>query len=195
MDIITALSGIAAAFGLSTSAGLNAYIPLLLVALAGRFPTGDPLLTLSSPYNALTSWWAIGIIAVLLIIEMTVDKVPAADTVNDIIQTLIRPTAGAILFAANANIITDLHPAIAIIAGLLLAGTVHTAKGVIRPAVTATTGGTGNWLVSIIEDVISFVVSLFSILIPILAVLILAILAYFIIRFARRPRRRKPGYS
>jgi uncharacterized protein YggT (Ycf19 family) len=195
MDIITALSGIAAAFGLSTSAGLNAYIPLLLVALAGRFPTGDPLLTLSSPYNALTSWWAIGIIAVLLIIEMTVDKVPAADTVNDIIQTLIRPTAGAILFAANANIITDLHPAIAIIAGLLLAGTVHTAKGVIRPAVTATTGGTGNWLVSIIEDVISFVVSLFSILIPILAVLILAILAYFIIRFARRPRRHKPGYS
>lgn len=195
MDVVTALGGIAAAFGLSTSAGLNAYIPLLMVALAGRFPADDPLVTLNPPYDTLTSWWVIGFIGLMLIIEMTVDKIPAADTVNDIIQTLIRPTAGAVLFAANAQVITDLHPVIAVIAGILLAGTVHTAKGVIRPAVTASTAGTGNWLVSIIEDVIAFFVSLFSILIPILAIIILGILAFFVFRFARRLRRRKPGYS
>ena len=45
MDIGTALGGISAAFGLASSAGLNAYIPLLFVALAARFPAGDPSLT------------------------------------------------------------------------------------------------------------------------------------------------------
>lgn len=37
MDIITSLTGISSAFGLSTSAGLNAYIPLLIVVLTSRF--------------------------------------------------------------------------------------------------------------------------------------------------------------
>jgi hypothetical protein len=31
---------------------------------------------------------------VLLAVEMTVNKIPAVDTVNDVIQTLFRPAAG-----------------------------------------------------------------------------------------------------
>ncbi len=79
-----AFLSLATAFGLSTSAGLNAYIPLMVVALLARF---TPLVTLNEPYDALSSWWVIGTLAVLLIVEILVDKVPAADTVNDIIQT------------------------------------------------------------------------------------------------------------
>lgn len=193
MDIISALSGIAAAFGLSTSAGLNAYIPLLLVALAARFPTNSPLLNLSEPYDVMGNSWVILVLAILLIIEMTVDKIPAVDSVNDVIQTLIRPVAGAVLFAANAQVITDLSPIIAIIAGLILAGSVHGTKGLIRPAVTATTAGTGNWLVSIIEDVIAVVVSVLSIIIAPLAVALFLILAYVIFRWYRR--RNTPKFS
>ncbi len=184
--MIHALGGISAAFGLASSAGLNAYIPLLMVALAARFPLTDPLLKLSEPYNVMGSWWAIGILAVLLLIEMTVDKIPAVDTLNDGIQTFIRPTAGAILFAANANIITDIHPVLALAAGLILAGSVHAIKGAARPLVTAATVGTGNWAVSIVEDIISFFVSLLSILLPILAGLIALIFLIFVIRFYRR---------
>jgi hypothetical protein len=188
METLTALGGIGAAFGLSTSAGLNAYIPLLIVALAGRFPLNNPLLQLGEPYNALSSGWAIGVLVVLLLIETFVDKIPAVDTINDVIQTFIRPTAGAILFAANANVITDISPVIAIIAGLLLAGSVHAAKGTVRPAVTATTAGTGNWLVSIVEDIIALFVSILSILIPILMSLVLigVILAIILIYLRRR---------
>ena len=51
--MIEAIAGIGTAFGLSGSAGLNAYIPLLVVALAARFPLDDPLLKLSSPYDLL----------------------------------------------------------------------------------------------------------------------------------------------
>lgn len=192
MDIISALGSIAAAFGLSTSAGLNAYIPLLLVALAARFPANSPLLNLSEPYDVMGNGWVIVVLVVLLIIEMTVDKIPAVDTVNDVIQTLIRPAAGAVLFAANAQVITDLSPVIAIIAGLILAGSVHGAKGVVRPAVTATTAGTGNWLVSIIEDVVAFVVSVLSIIIAPLAVLLMALFGFYIFRWYRRRQASKP---
>jgi len=178
------------AFGLAGSAGLNAYIPLLLVALAARFPFNDPLLNLSEPYNVLGSWWAIGIIGVLLLIEMTVDKIPAIDTINDAIQTFVRPAAGAILFAANANIVTDINPVLALGAGLLIAGGVHTVKGVTRPIVTATTAGTGNWVVSLLEDVVAFFTSLLAIFLPVLGVLLLALLLFFWLRFYLRRKNR-----
>ena len=110
--MIEALGGIGAAFGLAGSAGLNAYIPLLIVAVAARYPLADPVLKLSAPYDILTNPWIIILLSILLIIEMLVDKIPAVDTLNDGIQTFIRPAAGAILFAASANVITDISPVI-----------------------------------------------------------------------------------
>lgn len=192
MDIIAALGGIGAAFGLSSSAGLNAYIPLLLVSLAARFPTGKPLLALGEPYDLLANGWVIGVLAVLLIIEMTVDKIPAVDTLNDVIQTFVRPAAGAVLFAANANVITDMSPVLALIAGVLLAGGVHATKGVARPVVTASTAGTGNWLVSLVEDIIAVAISILSILIPIVALFaIVALLLFIVIRYRRRQQHKQ----
>jgi uncharacterized membrane protein len=178
------------AFGLAGSAGLNAYIPLLLVSLAARFPLNDPLLNLSEPYDVMGSWWAIGIIGVLLLIEMTVDKIPAIDTVNDMIQTFVRPAAGAVLFAANANIVNDIHPALALGAGLLVAGGVHAVKGVARPVVTATTAGTGNWLMSLLEDIVAVFTSILAIFLPVLGLLLFALLLFYAIRLYRRRQRR-----
>jgi uncharacterized membrane protein len=178
------------AFGLAGASGLNAYIPLLMVALAAHYPLNDPLLKLAEPYNLIGSWWAIIILSVLLVIEMLVDKIPAVDTLNDGIQTFIRPAAGALLFAANANLITDVHPAISLIAGLLVAGGVHTVKTTVRPVVTASTAGTGNWAVSLMEDIAAFVMTLLAIFIPILGAILLAIGIFFIMRFLHRRRRR-----
>ena len=194
--MIEALGGISAAFGLASSAGLNAYIPLLLVSLAARFPSGDPLLRLAEPYDVMGSWWAIGLLAVLLFVEMTVDKIPAVDTLNDAIQTFIRPAAGAVLFAANANVVTDIHPLLALGAGLFVAGGVHAAKGTVRPLVTATTAFTGNWFVSLVEDIVAFLMSLLAILLPILAgIAFLALVVFIIVVYRRRKRRRNPSFS
>lgn len=187
--MIEGLMNISAAFGLSTSAGLNAYIPLLIVALTARFTN---LINLQEPYDALTSWWVIGALTVLLVIEMLVDKIPAVDSLNDMIQTFVRPAAGALLFAANANVINDIHPALAITAGLILAGGVHAAKGVARPVVTASTAGMGNWIVSLIEDIVAFFVSILSLLIPIvMAVTIIFVLALFARWYVRRRQRKE----
>ncbi len=178
------------AFGLAGSAGLNAYIPLLLVSLAARFPLNDPLLNLAEPYSVMGSWWAIGIISVLLLIEMTVDKVPAIDTVNDAIQTFVRPAAGAVLFAANANIVNDIHPVLALGAGLVVAGSVHAVKGLARPVVTATTAGTGNWLVSLLEDIVAFFASILAIFLPVLGMILLFFFLFYGWRLYQRRKQR-----
>jgi hypothetical protein len=181
--MIESLSGIFTAFGLSSSAGLNAYLPLLIVALTARFTS---LINLQPPFDWLTNPWVIGLLAVLLLIEIFADKVPLVDHANDVIQTVVRPAAGAILFAANANVITDVHPALALGAGLLLAGGVHTAKATVRPVVTATTGGLGNPVVSTIEDIVALVVSVMAILLPILTFIALVVLVAVIWRKWRR---------
>jgi len=182
-----AFLSLATAFGLSTSAGLNAYIPLLVVALLARFTS---LVTLNEPYDALSSWWVIGALAVLLTIEILVDKVPAADTVNDVIQTFIRPAAGAILFAATTNAV-GLNPVLAAICGVILAGGVHVVKAGGRPVVAATTAGVGNPIVSTVEDIVSFVTSVLAIVAPFLvAALIMIALALFTWWYVRRRQRR-----
>lgn len=186
MDLMT---GIFTAFGLSASAGLNAYIPLLLVGLLARYTN---LINLSQPWDTLAHPGIILMLCVLVIIEMLADKIPAVNHVNDLIQTLIRPAAGAIAFAASANVITDVSPVLALAAGLLVAGTVHVAKaGAIRPMVTATTGGAGNIPVSIAEDVVSTVLSFLAIALPVLVGMLMIVLAAFIIYWlSRRANRR-----
>jgi hypothetical protein len=171
--MIEAVSGIAGAIGLSTSAGLNAYLPLLVVGLVARY---TDLITLNGPWDMLTNGWVLAVLAVLLLVEMTVDKIPAIDSLNDIIQTAGRPLAGAILFAAGSGLVGELHPVPAFIAGLLIAGGVHAAKTAARPVVTVITGGLGNWLVSLLEDVLSFIIVVVAILLPLLVLLVIAVL-------------------
>ena len=181
------LLNVFSAFGLATAAGLNAYLPLLVVALLARF---TDLITLEPPWDTLESWWVIGVLAVLLVIELLVDKVPAVDTVNDTIQTFIRPAAGAILFAASAGVIRDASPVLALICGLLISGGVHAAKATARPLVTGATAGTLNPVVSVVEDVISLVLTILAILVPFLALLLLAVFVIWFIRWRRRRRER-----
>lgn len=173
------LTGIFSAFGLSASAGLNAYIPLLTIALLARYTN---LIRLTSPWDTLTNPWIIGFLIVLLAIEFFADKVPAVNHVNDVLQTFVRPAAGAVVFAASAKVISEIHPVLAMVSGLLIAGGVHAVKSVaVRPAVTATTAGAGNVPVSILEDIISSIVSILSIVIPVLIAMVIILFTSWVI--------------
>ncbi|MCK5645343.1 MAG: DUF4126 domain-containing protein, partial [Anaerolineales bacterium] len=127
---------------------------------------------------------------ILGVVEFFADKIPAVNHANDVVQTFIRPAAGAILFAASTNVITDVHPVLAMIAGLFVAGSVHVVKSAaIRPAVTATTGGVANIPVSIAEDVLATGLSILAIVVPILvAAVIILVTSYIIWRLWRRGR-------
>ncbi|MCX7755220.1 MAG: DUF4126 domain-containing protein [Anaerolineales bacterium] len=168
------LLGIFSAFGLSASAGLNAYIPLFTIGIIAHF--FPQAFKLSSPFDLLANPWILILLGVLIIIEFLADKIPAVNHINDIIQTFIRPTAGAIAFAAAARVLTDVSPFVSLVCGLLVAGSVHAAKaGVVRPAVTATTGGAGNVPVSILEDIVSTITSILAIVLPVVIASVLVI--------------------
>ncbi len=179
------------AFGLAASAGLNAYIPLLVIALLAKFTT---LITLAPPWDTLENWWIIGLLGFLVAVEFIADKVPAVNHANDVLMTFIRPVAGAIAFAASTSVISGINPVLAMAMGLLVAGGVHTVKAaVVRPAVTVATGSAGNVPVSMAEDTVATVTSVLSILVPVLIALTLLVLLVWSIWFFDRRRKTKAG--
>jgi Domain of unknown function (DUF4126) len=196
--MIAALTGM----GLSAAAGLNAYIPFLVVALVARF---TDVLTLPASYAWIESWWAIGVGSVLLLTEVVLDKIPAVDTVNDAVQTFIRPSMGGLVFAATSAAeeldrstwMTD-HPWVGVVLGVVVSGLVHTGKVAARPPINATTVGVGAPVVSTIEDGASIGLSLVAVFIPVVVTVLLVGLAAFLVWLwvrVRRWRRRRAGRS
>lgn len=177
------MDGILSGFGLASAAGLNAYIPLLMLGIAGRLGYVD----LASPYGVLSSTAGLAVLAVLLLIEVVADKVPGVDHLNDLINTVIRPAAGGVLFLSSSGAGT-LHPALVALLGIVTAGSIHATKAAARPLVTATTAGLGNPVVSVIEDILSFVAALLAIVAPILVIVFLLILLALTFRLIRRLR-------
>src|SRR6266542_335556 len=112
-----ALLGTASAFGLAASAGLNTTLPLLCVALLTRFG----LIHLAAPYDALSSPVAIGVLALLAVVEFVGDSVPAVDTIVQAAQTPGARAAGPILFASQASLITRVSTEIARAVGRITA--------------------------------------------------------------------------
>lgn len=181
MDVLTGLT-------LAAPAGVNAYIPLFAVALAERFGW----LHLDEPYDMLGSGWAIALIAVLLAVEVVADKVPAVDHVNDAVQTFVRPAAGGLLAVAAAGQGTTSSVAL-LVAGILIAGGVHAVKATARPAINVSTAGIGAPVVSTIEDIGAFVVTVMALLVPVLALVVIVAVVVWAIVFIRRWRRRWSG--
>jgi uncharacterized membrane protein len=179
MDVLSGLT-------LAAPAGLNAYIPLLAVALAERLGW----LQLTSPWDVLGAWWAIVLIAVLLIVEIVADKVPAVDHVNDLIQTVVRPAAGGLL-AVSASGQADASSVVLLVAGVLIAGGVHSVKATARPVINLTTGGSGAPVVSTIEDVLAVAMTALALLVPVLALVATIALVVATLLMVRRWRRRR----
>lgn len=184
--------------GLSAAAGLNAYIPFLVVALAARF---TDIITLPTNLTWIESGWAIGIGSVLLLTEIVLDKIPAVDTINDAVQTFIRPSMGGLMVAATSaaekadeSTWTADNPWVGVVLGVVVSGLVHAGKLTIRPAVDAGTLGMGTPVVSTAEDSASLGLSLIAILVPVLviaALIMLAIVLIVLVRAMLRWRRRR----
>jgi hypothetical protein len=178
--------------GLSAAAGLNAYIPLLLVGLLARF---TDVIVLPEPYRWIQSGWALGVVSVLLVAELILDKVAVVDHLNDVVQTLVRPTVGGVIFAAtsaadqvDSSTWMQQHPWVGVLLGVVVAGAVHAAKATARPLVNATTVGTGTPLVSAAEDATSLGMSLLAVFLPVLVVVVLLLLAWGAVAVLRRRR-------
>lgn len=189
-------------FGLASAAGLNAYIPLLSMGLLGRFTN---LVNLPSGWSWLENGWVLGIVAVLLVVEIVADKIPALDSVNDAVQTFVRPTSGGIVFAsgtaAQTAAVADpgefAHSGqwVPVAIGVVTALVVSLTKSTVRPAANVVTGGVAAPVLSTIEDAASLGLTFLAILIPALVLLLFVALiwgAWWVLR-RRRQRTHTPG--
>ena len=185
MDIFNIFS----AFGLSASAGLNAYIPLLVVSLLAKFTN---LINLQEPWNLMESWWVIGVLSVLTVVEILADMFPGVNHINDIVQSFIRPTAGAIVFAATSSQVGDVSPVLGLIAGLLVSGGVSAVQTLaVRPAVNLATGALGNVPASIGEQATSTVVSVLAVIIPVIVAIIMVMILIIVLIWANNRKRKQ----
>lgn len=184
-------------FGLASAAGLNAYIPLLSMGLLGRYTT---LVHLPPGWSWLENGWVLGIVAVLLAVEIVADKIPALDSVNDIVQTFVRPTSGGIVFASGtaAQTAAVADPAefarsgqwVPVAIGVVTALVVSLTKSAVRPAANVATAGVAAPVLSTIEDTASVGLTLVAILIPALVLIVLIAMAWATFALWRRMRRR-----
>ncbi len=184
--------------GLAVAAGLNAYIPMLIVGLAGRFLD---FVVLPAGWSWLENEWVLGILGVLLVVEIVADKIPVVDTVNDWIQTIVRPAAGGIVFGAGSSSATAVvqDPGqfftsgswVPIAVGIVLALVVHAGKAFARPAINAMTLGVGAPVVSTIEDASSIGLSILALLAPVFVILGIGGLVWAAVALFRRAARRR----
>lgn len=196
MDGLTSqLTTTIAAFVLSSSSGLRAYLPIFALGLAGALgiPTQQVAQSaLGQSYGILTNPIVLAVLGILSVLEVIADKVPGVDHVSDAIHTAVRPVMGALIFAGTNNVVSHQSPLLAGALGLVLAGGVHATKAlVVRPTSTVTTAGIGNPVVSIIEDVVSVTSIVLAIFFPVIALILFIIMAVLVVLIIRRIRRRR----
>jgi hypothetical protein len=197
VDVFELLTGT----GLAASAGLNAYIPLLTVGVLARYTS---LMALPDSWQWISNGWVLTILAALLVVELIADKVPVVDHVNDVVQTVVRPTAGGLAFGAGSTseTVTVSDPGeffssnqwVPIVVGILIALGVHAIKATVRPVINTATGGLGAPVASTAEDATSVVMSIVAILLPVLVLVFLVALVIggpLLIRRARERRRER----
>lgn len=161
----------ALAAGMSWASGFRLYLAVFAAGLLSRLGWLD----LPSGLHALSSWWVIGVAAVLTVAEFVADKVPGFDTVWDSIHTFVRIPAGAILAAAAFG---QLDPQWVVAAGLVggtLAGTAHATKAGTRALINVSPEPVSNWLASFTEDITASGSLLLAFFLPVAFFVVLAI--------------------
>lgn len=178
--------GVCVGLGLSATCGFRVFVPMLGMSIACK--AGH--LTLSPGFEWISSWPAIVAFSVAVIIEVGGYYIPWLDNILDSIATPAAIVAGSIV---TASMVGDVSPflrwSLAIIAGGGVAGVVQASSVLVRGTSTATTGGAANPVVSTGELIASIIGTVLSIMLPVLAIIMIAVIAFIIItRFISKRR-------
>jgi hypothetical protein len=190
MDLLQTLG---LALGAGFSSGLNLYATIATLGLLQRFD----IIHLPGALQVLSHPWVLGIAIALYAIEFLADKTPYVDSVWDVIHTLIRPPAAALLaYGATVAAPPEWRWGAALLAGGV-ALTSHGTKASARAAANTSPEPFSNWILSLGEDALAVWLTWMSTVHPtatIVVVAFLMVLAAFLLfhlfRFLRRALQR-----
>jgi hypothetical protein len=168
---VEGIAGYFTALGLSTAAGLNAYIPLLTVGLLDRY---TDLISLPAPWDNLGDPLVLGVVGVVGLADFIGDKVPIVDHVLHVIGTVVAPVVGGILAFASATAF-DVSPGLTVPLGVAAALATQVGRTAARPVSTLTTGGGANPVVSFAEDGVSGALSITALVWPVVTAVLAVI--------------------
>src|SRR5215470_4522336 len=147
MDLISTLLGV------SVASGLNVYATVLAMGVLHRLG----ILHLPPTLDAVASTPILVAAAVLYMVEFVVDKIPFLDSAWDTLHTIIRPAAGAFLAYSLVGHVDPQWQVLAALLGGSLAFTSHAAKASTRAVAHVSPEPFSNWILSLTEDAIAFV--------------------------------------
>lgn len=183
--VLPALLGL----GLAAASGFRTFLPLLMLSGAAHFELLG--IDLNSSFDWVGSTGALVALAIATVVELLADLIPVVDNVLSVVGNVTRPIAAVI--AAGA-VFASLDPSTAAIAGLIIGAptalAISGAQTSLRGASTVGTAGVANPVISVLEDIVSFVLSLIAMLLPILVPVILGLLVWGVWRLTTRFRRR-----
>jgi len=140
------------AAALAWASGIRLYAVIFLVGLAGQ----QQWVALPEHLKVLSHTYVIVVSGGMFALEFLADKIPAIDSVWDVIHTVIRIPAGALLAAGVIGV--EDGAAWAVVAGLLggtiTAGT-HFTKTGSRALINASPEPVTNWTASFTEDALT----------------------------------------
>ena len=171
---------LASGIAVAAACGLRAFLPLLLLGAAARLGW----IELRDGVGWLATDLALITLTVATIVEVAADKIPVVDHALDVVATGLRPAAAWLgAFAVLQAWPTPWAQIAAVVLGTT-ALAVHAAKAKLRLGSTAVSLGAANPFVSVIEDVVAFVTLVVGVLAPLLAVIMLVLVA---VTLRRRP--------
>ena len=159
------------AMGSAWLSGINLYATVLTLGLLQRFG----FVTLPGDLGYLGHTWVLAAAGALYAIQFVADKIPAVDSVWDVIHTFIRVPAGAVL-AATA--FAHFDPGVRLLAFLLGGGIAlssHGAKTATRLAANTSPEPFSNIALSVAGDVLTVGGTLLMAIHPIVWIAIVAI--------------------
>ena len=183
------LFAVGVGLGLSSVAGIRAFLPLVLVGLFARLG----FFALPAPFGFLDDWPVLGALAVLALLESGLDKVPAIDPILDYVQTPLRIVSGAILFTAALQEGIDVGAVPELVVGGVIAGLVAVLKVILRPASNVASVGVSVSFLSLAEDAVALLGGITAALVPLLPLALVAFLLFFFFRVRRRRGRKYGG--
>lgn len=139
--------------GISFAAGLNTYATVLALGLLDRFE----IIHLPPSLHVVSTTPVIVTAVLLYLVEFVADKIPWVDSIWDGIHTVIRPAAGALLAYGVVGNVDPQWQVAAALAGGTIALTSHAAKASTRATANLSPEPFSNWLLSLTEDALSFI--------------------------------------